>query len=101
MQATSGLLNAKTRPYRILKPYIRRDFDALPLRLRLHRELLERVSRLGLAAEDDLPREQHPVDFCYLQLQHVGAVNRLARDFFWPGIDGMALLKLLCSNYLT
>jgi hypothetical protein len=27
------------------------------------------------------------IDFMYVRPQHIPSVNRLARDFFWPGID--------------
>ncbi len=27
------------------------------------------------------------MDFCYVRPHHVAAVNRLAREHFWPGVD--------------
>ena len=33
------------------------------------------------------PPRAHPVEFCYVRPHHVCAVNRLAREHFWPGVD--------------
>ena len=67
---------------RILKPYIRRDFGIRPLKLRLHEELLSKLGR------KQKKKNAFPIDFCYLQPCHVEAVNSMARNFFWSGIDG-------------
>ena len=39
---------------------------------------------------------EYPVDFCYVQRQHISAINNLAAQFFWPGIDG----ELSKNNYI-
>jgi hypothetical protein len=74
-------------PYtgRCLKPYIRRDGEMRPLRLRLFDELRCKKSMVG---------QRHPIDFCYIRPQLVPPVNQLARHFFWPCIDGE-----LCSFF--
>ncbi len=70
-------------PYtgRQLKPFIRRDFGLASNRVRMHEELLQRVN-----GHSSIGRRS-PVDFCYVREHHVAAVNRLAREHFWPGID--------------
>ncbi|XP_077498944.1 ada2a-containing complex component 2 [Amblyomma americanum] len=77
-------------PYtqRTLKPFIFRDFDAKPLRLRLLEEVLSH--RLNARFKDEnttQPAEHHPIDFCYVRPQHIPVVNAMCRTFFWPGID--------------
>ena len=71
-----------TSPYtsRVLKPYIRRDFNVVPLKLKLQRELSERCGTKSLY-------KSYPVDYCYVQPKHIPAVNALCCDFFWPGIE--------------
>ena len=62
-----------------LRPFIRREFEMTgPLRLSLHRDLYEHFGR---------QEPSFPIDFCYVRLCHVGAINRMAQTFFWPGID--------------
>ena len=63
---------------RILKPYIRQDYEAEPKKLKLLREISRRNNI----------NTKYPIDYLYLQPKHVPQVNRLAREFFWPGIDG-------------
>ena len=63
---------------RILKPYIRQDYEAEPKKLKLLREISRRNNI----------HTKYPIDYLYLQPKHVPQVNRLAREFFWPGIDG-------------
>ena len=63
---------------RLLKPYIRQDYEAEPKKLKLLREL-SRKNNI---------HTKYPIDYLYLQPKHVPQVNRLAREFFWPGIDG-------------
>ena len=66
--------------HRILKPYIRQDFESEPSKLSLLREINQRSSK------NIIPKE--PINYTYIQPNHVDQVNRLARDFFWNGIDG-------------
>lgn len=77
-------------PYtqRTLKPFIFRDFEAKPLRLRLLEEVLSH--RLNARFKDESSKQpvvRHPVDFCYVRPQHIPVVNAMCRTFFWPGID--------------
>ena len=81
----------------------------VPLRLRLHKELKQRVQQLrrrqrqpehdyghrGHQDPDPEAEQQQAVEFCYVQAHHVKAVNALARRFFWPGIDGNPFMKAL------
>ena len=69
----------------MLKPYIRRDFETVPLKLRLLRELLmETKDRREDKNVNSIP---HPIDYMYVRPHHIPSVNQLAREFFWPGID--------------
>ena len=69
----------------MLKPYIRRDFETEPLKLRLLRELLvETKSRRDDTNENPT---RYPIDYMYVRPHHIPSVNQLARQFFWPGID--------------
>ena len=62
-----------------MKPYIRRDFDVLPPKLKILRDIQKRCSiKINY---------NWPVDYCYVQPMHIPAVNALCNDFFWPGID--------------
>ncbi|XP_057289590.1 cysteine-rich protein 2-binding protein-like [Hydractinia symbiolongicarpus] len=77
-----------TSPYtsRVLKPYIRRDFDTLPPKLQILKQIQE------LRSPNTYKR--WPIDYCYVQPNHIPAVNALCGDFFWPGIDVTE-----CLNY--
>ena len=79
--SSGGYQNTITSPYtsRVLKPYIRRDFDVLPPKLRILRDIQKRCSIKS--------NYNWPVDYCYVQPMHIPAVNALCNDFFWPGID--------------
>ena len=72
--------------YRMLKPYIRRDFETEPLKLQLLREILNKTKeRRG---ENSLEAStRHPIDYMYVRPHHIPSINHLAREFFWPGID--------------
>uniref|UniRef100_UPI00358F1E8F cysteine-rich protein 2-binding protein isoform X2 n=1 Tax=Myxine glutinosa TaxID=7769 RepID=UPI00358F1E8F len=73
-------------PYttRLLKPYIRREYDIHPPKLRLLRDI-----RAGARDKDPDAKSppDAPVDFCYVRLSHIPAANALCQQFFWPGID--------------
>lgn len=81
------LLGPTALPCRHLKPYIHRTLDLEPVRLKLHRQM--QGAREG----------RYSIDFCYLQSQHLAAVNRLAATFFWPGIDGERDTSRVCCCY--
>lgn len=67
-----------------LKPYIRRDSTANPPWLKLMAELLTKINNKD--SSWTLP-PRAPIDFSYVQPQHIPAVNSLCNHFFWPGID--------------
>ncbi|KAF7240493.1 Cysteine-rich protein 2-binding protein [Varanus komodoensis] len=73
-------------PYtsRILKPYIRRDYETQPPKLRLLREI-QAHSRKGGPSWTAEPGA--PVDYCYVRPNHIPTINSMCREFFWPGID--------------
>ncbi|ESO02525.1 hypothetical protein HELRODRAFT_65431, partial [Helobdella robusta] len=86
---------------RILKPYIRRDYDSKPLRLRLLEEIInhhhQKQQLLSLSSSSSssssLPTttssssSSSPIDFCYVRPQHIPSINGYCNEFFWPGID--------------
>lgn len=41
----------------------------------------------------ELPKyiEIETIDYSYVRAKHINAVNALARQFFWPGIDCKSL----------
>lgn len=67
-----------------LKPYIRRDTTVFPKWLQL-------MAEIQLAANEKNPNfvlpPRGPLDFVYVQPEHIPAVNSLCNQFFWPGID--------------
>ncbi|CAH1775694.1 unnamed protein product [Owenia fusiformis] len=73
-------------PYtaRMLKPYIRRDYESQPIKMRLLQEIISYPNR---NMPDVKPPKMPPIDYCYIRPQHIPSVNALARQFFWPGID--------------
>ncbi|XP_071118125.1 cysteine-rich protein 2-binding protein-like isoform X1 [Haliotis cracherodii] len=79
-------LQCITSPYttRVLKPFIRRDHETKPLKMRLLEEIV------AYPHSDDSswqPPPSPPIDYCYVRPQHIPSVNTLCREFFWPGID--------------
>ncbi|XP_006822389.1 cysteine-rich protein 2-binding protein-like [Saccoglossus kowalevskii] len=73
-------------PYtaRVLKPFIRRDFESRPLKMVLMQEIWNYRTRIEPGY--DLPSPA-PIDYCYVRPHHVPSVNVMCREFFWPGID--------------
>ncbi|GFS67085.1 cysteine-rich protein 2-binding protein [Nephila pilipes] len=73
-------------PYteRILKPYIYRDYDTKPLKLRLLEEVLQYANRNN---PNWIPPKPSPIDYCYVRPQYIPGINALCHEFFWPGID--------------
>ena len=72
-----------TSPYtsRVLKPYIRRDFESVPKKLAIANELFSKLN-----VSSSLNRRQS-IDYCYVQPNHIPALNAMCSNFFWPGID--------------
>ncbi|KAM6972424.1 cysteine-rich protein 2-binding protein [Aplochiton taeniatus] len=73
-------------PYtaRTLKPYIRRDYEGRPLKLRLLAEI-----RAHLHRKDPCwaPAPEAPLDYCYVRPNHIPSINSMCHDSFWPGVD--------------
>ena len=74
--------------FRLLKPYIRRDFDSWPLRLRLHSEIHSKCVQSKLNDYLNLSTfERSSIDYVYLRPEHVFVINYLCKTNFWTGID--------------
>ncbi|XP_068676703.1 cysteine-rich protein 2-binding protein-like isoform X2 [Montipora foliosa] len=75
-----------TSPYtsRILKPFIRRDFESRPLKLQLLQQIVAYHHRKDSSWR---PPAVAPIEYCYVQPHHIASVNAMCREFFWPGID--------------
>lgn len=73
-------------PYtaRMLKPYIWRNYDCLPARLKLLNEIVAYPHRTDPSWS---PPARVPIDFCYVRPEHIPTVNAMCHRFFWPGID--------------
>eukprot|EP01102_Stenamoeba_stenopodia_P003036 TRINITY_DN12965_c0_g1_i1.p1 TRINITY_DN12965_c0_g1~~TRINITY_DN12965_c0_g1_i1.p1 ORF type:complete len:453 (+),score=62.15 TRINITY_DN12965_c0_g1_i1:202-1359(+) len=77
-------------PYskRILRPFIRRDVESIPLKKQL---LLEIVSKRHTQMNHDAIINDHyisaPLDYCYLDHKFLNDVNSFLSLHFWPGID--------------
>lgn len=69
---------------RILKPFIRRDYESRPKKLSLLEEIKAYPHRNDPTWKCETPP---PIDYCYVRPQHIPSVNALCREFFWPGID--------------
>lgn len=67
-----------------LPPYIRRDTSIRPSWLQLMDELKAKVNQNNPKWE--LPKRS-PIDFAYVQPEHIPAINSLCNQFFWTGID--------------
>ena len=70
--------------HRVLKPYIRQDYESEPPKLKLLREIQSKT-------DPKVPK--YPINYTYLQPKHVLQINRLACQYFWPGIDVSECLK--------
>lgn len=81
---------------RTLKPYIRRDYESRPLKLRLLEEIRSKCSTPEIRN-----CSTKPIDYCYVQPHHIPAVNAICKEFFWAGIDGKAYLTLLIFGNFT
>ncbi|XP_067115293.1 cysteine-rich protein 2-binding protein [Osmerus mordax] len=86
MGSDAGVDQGIKSPYtsRILKPYIRRDYENKPLKLRLLAEIRAHPHRTkpGWA-----PEPEAPIDYCYVRPNHIPSVNSMCHDSFWPGVD--------------
>ncbi|XP_061737117.1 cysteine-rich protein 2-binding protein isoform X1 [Nerophis ophidion] len=82
MGAAGALEQSIRSPYtsRLLKPYIRRDYESRPLKMRLLAEIRAR-------RKDSPPEADAPIDYCYVRPDHIPAVNAMCHTHFWPGAD--------------
>ncbi|CAN8010503.1 unnamed protein product [Ixodes pacificus] len=83
-------LDCIVSPYtqRTLKPFIFRDYETVPLRLKFLQEVLShRLNKERAKEERSAQSKRYPIDFCYVRPQHIPIVNAMCRTFFWPGID--------------
>ncbi|XP_059425658.1 cysteine-rich protein 2-binding protein-like isoform X2 [Carassius carassius] len=70
-------------PYtsRVLKPYIRRDYESRPLKLRL----LSEIRAYSHKKDPNWVAEpEAPIDYCYVRPNHIPSVNSMCQDIFWP-----------------
>ncbi|XP_060630254.1 cysteine-rich protein 2-binding protein isoform X2 [Anolis sagrei] len=73
-------------PYtsRVLKPYIRRDYETKPPKL----QLLSEIRAHSHKNDPNWTAEpEAPIDYCYVRPNHIPTINALCHEFFWPGID--------------
>ncbi|KAL7637187.1 UNVERIFIED_CONTAM: hypothetical protein RMT77_011899 [Armadillidium vulgare] len=81
-------------PYsgRVLKPFIYRDFESKPPRLKLLNEIIHhaRKNKKDLSGICTCPM---PIDYRYVTPKHIPALNHLARTYFWEGIDLSEILQ--------
>ncbi|KAJ1975744.1 hypothetical protein H4R35_003012 [Dimargaris xerosporica] len=79
---TLGATQAWTSPFlaRRLKPFIRRDYETTPTKLKL----LEQIAR---RSDSTAQLYRYPIDYCYFQRCHLAQVNALLSRAFWPDID--------------
>lgn len=73
-------------PYtsRVLKPYIRRDYETKPLKLQLLGEIRSYTHRNDTSWKTE---PESPIDYCYVRPNHIPTINSMCQEFFWPGID--------------
>ncbi|KAJ8366086.1 hypothetical protein SKAU_G00149170 [Synaphobranchus kaupii] len=86
MGSDAGIDQGIRSPYtsRILKPFIRRDYESRPLKLNLLAEIR------GHAHRNDpswVPEPDAPIDYCYVRPNHIPSVNSMCHEIFWPGVD--------------
>ncbi|XP_057557164.1 cysteine-rich protein 2-binding protein isoform X4 [Hippopotamus amphibius kiboko] len=73
-------------PYtsRILKPYIRRDYETKPPKLQLLSQIRSHPHR---SDPHWTPEPDAPLDYCYVRPNHIPTINSMCQEFFWPGVD--------------
>ncbi|KAE8299927.1 Cysteine-rich protein 2-binding protein [Larimichthys crocea] len=76
MGAEGSLDQSIKSPYtsRILKPYIRRDYESRPVKLRLLAEIRAYSHRKD---PDWVPEPNAPIDYCYVRPNHIPSVNAM------------------------
>ncbi|XP_051470422.1 cysteine-rich protein 2-binding protein isoform X5 [Apus apus] len=70
-------------PYtsRVLKPYIRRDYETKPPKLRLLAEIRAYPHRNDVSWKAE---PEAPIDYCYVRPNHIPTINSMCHEFFWP-----------------
>lgn len=68
--------------FRTLKPYIRRDYESRPLKLKILDEIRKKCSDPEVKS-----RATKPIDYVYVQPHHIPAINAICKEFFWNGVD--------------
>uniref|UniRef100_A0A6B2LFG1 N-acetyltransferase domain-containing protein n=1 Tax=Arcella intermedia TaxID=1963864 RepID=A0A6B2LFG1_9EUKA len=73
-------------PYsnRLLKPFIWRDYETRIQKALVMHQLLLYCNRKNQRYKCP---PMKPIDYCYIQPEHIRQVNHLLCDTFWPGID--------------
>uniref|UniRef100_A0A1A8E0R9 Cysteine-rich protein 2-binding protein n=1 Tax=Nothobranchius kadleci TaxID=1051664 RepID=A0A1A8E0R9_NOTKA len=86
MGAEGSLDKSIKSPYtsRLLKPFIRRDYESRPVKLRLLEEIRAYPHRKD---PDWVAEPDAPIDYCYVSPYHIPSVNAMCQDTFWPGVD--------------
>ncbi|XP_061535407.1 cysteine-rich protein 2-binding protein [Phycodurus eques] len=84
--ADGALEQSIKSPYtsRLLKPYIRRDYESRPLKMRLLGEIRAHPHR---RESGWTPEADAPLDYCYVRPNHIPSVNAMCQHSFWPGVD--------------
>ncbi|KAL1919337.1 uncharacterized protein VTP21DRAFT_2030 [Calcarisporiella thermophila] len=77
---------AWTSPYlgRKLRPFIRRDYEIRPPKMALLQDIISYSHRHD---PEWIPPPLPPIDYCYIQREHLTQVNSLLCRCLWPGID--------------
>uniref|UniRef100_S4RD22 Lysine acetyltransferase 14 n=1 Tax=Petromyzon marinus TaxID=7757 RepID=S4RD22_PETMA len=85
-------------PYtsRVLKPYIRRDIESKPLKVKLLAEIRAFPHRHDPTWT---PEPDVPIDYCYVRPNHIPTINSMCRQFFWPVIHGPGIDLSECLQY--
>ncbi|KAM4772318.1 cysteine-rich protein 2-binding protein [Rhinophrynus dorsalis] len=81
-EADLGIVSPYTA--RLLKPYIRRDYETKPLKLQILAQIRGYPYRNDPLWE---PEPESPIDYCYVRPNHIPTINSICQEFFWPGID--------------
>lgn len=86
MGASGSLEQSIKSPYtsRTLKPFIRRDYESRPVKLRLLEEIRAHTHRKDPTW---VPEATASIDYCYVRPSHIPSVNAMCHDSFWPGVD--------------
>lgn len=77
---------------RVLKPVIYQDFSVNVPWLKVQDEVIQKVKD----NEPEYPvrkRDRLPLNYVYVQSEHIAAINCLSEAYFWPGIDMSGVLN--------